>query len=319
VRDLELVKVDEPFTSLLTQGMVCKETYRCEEHGWLLPTEVHKEGWRCSQCGKPVERGRVEKMSKSKKNIVDPEHLIATYGADTARLFSLFAAPPEKDLEWSDEGVEGAYRFLGRIWRLVHELAPIVGRPRGSEGALAASVAASSRASSVTTDLRRLTHRTIKKATDDIEQEFQFNTAIAALMEFVNGLYKFAAEAKGTDQPGQVAALREAVDALLLLVTPFAPHIAEELWAATGHAKSLAHAPWPPYDEAFIKAEILTIPVQVNGKLRSKVTVPADWGEGQIVDTAKADAKVGEWIKGKTIKNIVYVEKRLVNIVVGDA
>src|SRR5206468_4032993 len=249
VRDLGLVKVDEPFTSLLTQGMVCKETYRCEEHGWLFPSELiggEKSGWRCAHCSRPVERGRVEKMSKSKKNIVDPEHLIATYGADTARLFSLFAAPPEKDLEWSDEGVEGAYRFLGRVWRLVHDLAPGISKQDPGGAAPAASVAASQAESvsaktlplktpqappsSVTMDLRRLTHRTIKKVTDDIEHEFQFNTAIAALMEFVNGLYKFAAETKGKDRPDVVPALREAVNVLLVLLTPFAPHIAEELW-----------------------------------------------------------------------------------------
>src|SRR5216117_1650346 len=252
VRDLGLVKVDEPFTRLLTQGMVCMETYRCEEHGWLLPTEVNKDGWRCKQCGKPVERGRVEKMSKSRKNIVDPEHLIVAYGADTARLFSLFAAPPEKDLEWSDAGVEGAYRFLGRVWRLVHDLAPTIrtslgqdlgttdtrGQDRagtdatnaqaaGASGltpvgtAPAESVAASSRANSVPIELRRLTHRTIKKVTEDIDREFQFNTAVAALMEFVNGLYKFEADTKGTEN----GAFREAIETLLKLLSPFAPHL----------------------------------------------------------------------------------------------
>ena len=128
LRDLGLTKADEPFTSLLTQGMVCKETYRCETQGWLFPADVveaEKGGWQCRHCGQPAERGRVEKMSKSKKNIVDPEHLVDTYGADTARVFSLFAAPPEKDLEWSDAGVEGAYRFLGRVWRLVNGLVGI--------------------------------------------------------------------------------------------------------------------------------------------------------------------------------------------------
>jgi len=307
VRDLGLVKVDEPFTSLLTQGMVCMETYRCEEHGWLLPAEVNKDGWRCRQCGKPVERGRVEKMSKSRKNIVDPEHLIVAYGADTARLFSLFAAPPAKDLEWSDAGVEGAYRFLGRVWRLVHELAPMLSKQIKKPEAPP---------SSVTTDLRRLTHKTIKKVTDDIEQEFQFNTAIAALMEFVNGLYKV--DAKQAKAKTDLSAVREATETLLILLTPFAPHIAEELWTATGHAKSLAHERWPVFDDALLQEEVLTIPVQVNGKLRSKVTVPADWSKERVIAASKSDAKVGELIKGKTIKKVVYVEKRLVNIVVGD-
>src|SRR5438105_1381338 len=185
VRDLGLTKADEPFMSLLTQGMVTKETYRCEIHAWLFPTDLigsDKEGWKCKHCGRPAERGRVEKMSKSKKNIVDPEHLVGAYGADTARLFSLFAAPPEKDLEWSDAGVEGAYRFLGRVWRLVESMQGIFGPTAsvaasslgkearvdapGWAGEMAssvapgASVAASSRASSVGMELRRLTHRT---------------------------------------------------------------------------------------------------------------------------------------------------------------
>ena len=202
--------------------------------------------------------------------------------------------------------------------RLVHDLAPVISKQDPGGAAPAASVAASSRASSVSMDLRRLTHRTIKKVTDDIEHEFQFNTAIAALMEFVNGLYKFAAETKGTDRPGEIPALQEAVNVLLVLLTPFAPHIAEQLWEETGHATTLARQPWPRYEEALLREAVLTIPIQVNGKLRSKVTVPADWSERQIVDTAKADAKVVEWIKGKAIKNVVYVEKRLVNIVVGD-
>jgi leucyl-tRNA synthetase len=320
VRDLGLIKVGEPFMSLLTQGMVCKETYRCEEHGWLFPADLtgsEKEGWRCGKCGKPAEKGRVEKMSKSRKNVVDPEHLIATYGADTARLFSLFAAPPEKDLEWNDAGVEGAARFLGRVWRLVHDMTPIIAG--SAREAPAASVAASSRVSSVTIALRRLTHRTIRKVTEDIEREFQFNTAIAALMEFVNGLYKFTAETKEANKADEAPALREAIEALILLLSPFAPHIAEELWAVTGHAAGLARQCWPAYDGVLIQEEVLTIPVQVNGKVRSKLSVPAEWSKEQVVAASQADVKVREWTQGRTVKNVVYVDKRLVNIVVGDA
>ncbi len=312
IRDIGLIKVDEPFTSLLTQGMVCKETYRCEEHGWLLPGDLlgsEKEGWRCRQCRRPAERGRVEKMSKSKKNVVDPEHLIATNCADTARLFSLFAAPPEKDLEWSDAGVEGASRFLGRVWRLVHDAAPAIQKASAPAGDAAKRIQ----------DLRRLTHRTIKKVTEDIEREFQFNTAIAALMELVNGLYKGMAEPKDALNADDAAALREAIDSLLLLLAPFAPHIAEELWAVTGHSTSLARERWPVYDAALIQEEVLTIPVQVNGKVRSKLSVPAEWNKEQVVAASQSDVKVREWIQGKTVKNVVYVDKRLVNIVVGDA
>ena len=318
VRDLGLIKVGEPFAGLLTQGMVCKETYRCEEHGWLFPGEQigsEKSGWRCAQCQRPAEKGRVEKMSKSKKNIVDPEQLIATYGADTARLFSLFAAPPEKDLEWSDDGVEGAYRFLGRVWRLVHELAPTIRTPLSRD--FAAAEAAGAPGAARVSNLRRLTHRTIKKVTEDIEREFQFNTAVAALMEFVNGLYKVAAETREGGKTEEATALREAIEALLLLLSPFAPHLAEELWAATGHAASLARQAWPAFDEALLKEEILTIPVQVNGKLRSKLEVPAEWSKEQVVMAAQQDGRVREWIEGKPVKNVVYVDKRLVNIVVG--
>ena len=318
VRDIGLIKVDEPFMSLLTQGMVCKETYRCEEHGWLFPGDLsgnEKEGWRCKQCRRPAEKGRVEKMSKSKKNVVDTEHLIATYGADTARLFSLFAAPPEKDLEWSDAGVEGASRFLGRVWRLVQEVAPIISRPAGE--APAASVAASSRASSVTIALRRLTHRTIKKVTEDIEREFQFNTAIAALMEFVNGLYKFAAETKEANKADEAAAFREAIESLLLLLSPFAPHVAEELWAMTGHATSLARQRWPGYDAALLEEEVLTIPVQVNGKVRTRVQIGADWNEAQVRVATETAVFQGGWIKDTgSIADFKYVPKRIVNFVV---
>ncbi|MDO8546146.1 MAG: leucine--tRNA ligase, partial [Nitrospirales bacterium] len=319
VRDLGLITVDEPFISLLTQGMVCKETYRCEEHGWLFPADLtgsEKEGWRCGKCGKPAEKGRVEKMSKSRKNVVDPEHLIATYGADTARLFSLFAAPPEKDLEWNDAGVEGAFRFLGRVWRLVNDLSERCSRPVAQE---ATGTPTAGDAAKRTQDLRRLTHRTIRKVTEDIEREFQFNTAIAALMEFVNGLYKFTAEAHEANKAGEAAALREALEALILLLSPFAPHIAEELWALTGHATGLARQCWPAYDGALIQEEVLTIPVQVNGKVRSKLSVPADWSKEQVVAASQTDVKVREWTQGRTIKNVVYVDKRLVNIVVGDA
>lgn len=314
IRDLGLTKADEPFQSLLTQGMVCKETYRCPTHEWLFPSEVmgsEQEGYHCATCHRPVEKGRVEKMSKSKKNVVDPEHLITTYGADTARLFSLFAAPPDKDLEWSDSGVEGSYRFLNRVWRLMVDLAPDLSNQAGMTGNENAAPAR-------VQELRRLTHRTIKRVTDDIEREFQFNTAIAALMEFVNGLYKFTAERDVMAEPGEAAALREAVHTLILLLAPFAPHAAEELWGMLGGAPSVAAQRWPQYDPALIVSDRLTIPIQVNGKLRSKIEVPADWTEEQIKNYAKDDPKVLEWIAGKTITKEVYVTKKLLNFVVSD-
>ena len=332
VRDLGLTKEDEPFASLLTQGMVCKETYKCPIHGWQLPGELlgsEKDGWRCAQCqaeGRQtaVERGRVEKMSKSKKNVVDPEHLIVTYGADTARLFSLFAAPPDKDLEWSDSGVEGCARFVGRVWRLMLEMKTRGCDVRGTTYQDASNVESqtshvaprTSEVSGRALELRRLTHRTIKKVTDDIEREFQFNTAIAALMEFVNGLYKFTAESGTERGPGETGALQEAAEALVLLLSPFAPHLGEELWAGLGHSSRVAVQAWPRYEAALTLSERLTIPIQVNGKLRSKVEVPADAAEAQVVGTARQDAKVQEWLQGKEPRKIIYVEKKLLNFVV---
>ncbi|MER3423794.1 MAG: leucine--tRNA ligase, partial [Nitrospiraceae bacterium] len=311
IRDLGLAKAEEPFQSLLTQGMVTKETYRCPTHGWLFPSELagsEKEGWRCPYDGQAVERGRVEKMSKSKKNVVDPEQLITSYGADTARLFILFAAPPDKDLEWSDTGVEGCYRFLNRVWRLMVDLAPAL----KESGASFDPTQASGRAQ----ELRRSTHRTIKKVTDDIEREFQFNTAVAALMEFVNGLYKFTAEPAQHRTPEETAALREAAHVLTLLLAPFAPHFAEELWEMMGQSPSVANQPWPQYDPALVLSERLTIPIQVNGKLRSKIEVPADWGQEQIVAHARQDLKLQEWLQGKAPRKVIYVPQKLLNFVV---
>jgi leucyl-tRNA synthetase len=309
IRDLGLTTADEPFINLLTQGMVTKETYRCPTHGWILPTDVKAgaAGSVCALCGSPVERGRVEKMSKSKKNVVDPEHLIETYGADTARLFSLFAAPPEKDLEWSDTGVEGCSRFISRVWRLITGLIDVL--------AQIDSGAAPAEPSEEGVELRRLIHRTIKRVTDDIEREFQFNTAVAALMEFVNGLYKFELDPR-TPHAGDVAVMRQAIDVLLILLSPFAPHVAEELWARTGHAGRIAADRWPSYDPALLQEQMLTIPVQVNGKLRGKLLVPADWSKDQVVAAAREDSKVGEWLQGKTPRNVIYIEKKLVNFVV---
>ena len=228
LRDLGLTHVDEPFTNLLTQGMVSKETYKCAEHGWLLPNELirsEKDGWQCPHCGRAVDKGRVEKMSKSKRNIIDPEDLIAAYGADTARLFTLFAAPPEKDLEWSDQGVEGAYRFLTRLWRLVHQHRDL--------WSVANVAGAGEEPNAELRDLRRQIHRTIKKVSDDIDGRFHFNTAIAAIMELFNALSAVAQEP--AKKAAGAAILREGLESIMLLLAPFVPHVASELWEQSGH------------------------------------------------------------------------------------
>ncbi|MGZ8425221.1 MAG: leucine--tRNA ligase [Candidatus Binatia bacterium] len=309
LRDIGLTHVNEPFVNLLTQGMVSKETYKCAEHGWLFPNELRvteKDGWQCPQCGRAVDKGRVEKMSKSKKNIVDPEDLIAAYGADTARLFTLFAAPPEKDLEWSDQGVEGAYRFLNRLWRLLHQHRDL--------WAVATTAVDGAESNAELRELRRQIHRTIKKVTDDIDGRFHFNTAIAAIMELFNALS--AAAQDPAKKAAGAATLREGLESIMLLLAPFVPHVASELWEQSGHDERLDHVAWPSYSEAALEEEQLLIVVQVNGKVRGKMTVPAEITQERIEASAMADARVMSFCDGKKIKRVVYVPRRLVNIVV---
>jgi leucyl-tRNA synthetase len=297
LRDLGMVDVDEPFTNLLTQGMVCKETQRCSEHGWLYPEQV--EDGRCTLCGKEVVLGRTEKMSKSKKNVIDPNQLIEQFGADTARLFSLFAAPPEKDLEWNEQGVEGCYRFLNRVWRAISDNIELISNAD-------ISVAVDGEAA----DLRRKTHQTIKKVTEDVDGRFHFNTAIAAVMELVNAIYSF----KGAvENPG---VLREALEAVVRLLNPFVPHICEELWQSLGHEKSVEFSGWPAWDEAALVSEEVTLVIQVNGKVRGKISVAVDADKESIEKDAVAEQNVQRYIEGKQVRKMIVVPGRLVNIVV---
>ncbi|HNP62120.1 MAG TPA: leucine--tRNA ligase, partial [Nitrospirales bacterium] len=310
LRDLGLTTADEPFTHLLTQGMVTKDTYWCEEHRWLLPTEIKKNGEQrvCIHCGQAIVTGRTEKMSKSKKNIASPEDLCDRYGADTARMFSLFAAPPEKDLEWSDTGVEGCYRFLNRVWRLVQDLLPVMNGAASNQG---------SGESVLLPQLQRATHQTIKKVTEDLERGFQFNTAIAALMEFVNELYKFWKEHPGeTLTPAERAEWRTTMETLVMLLAPFAPHVTEELWEILGKRPGMSRQAWPKFDPVLVASAEWTIPLQVNGKLRSKIVVPAGSTKEQIITEAQADPKLVEWLQGKVARKIIYVEQKLVNFVI---
>ncbi|MBI3326903.1 MAG: class I tRNA ligase family protein, partial [Nitrospinae bacterium] len=305
LRDMDLVKVDEPFTRLLTQGMVCMETLWCETHEWLFPHEV-REG-RCVTCAMPVTVGRSEKMSKSRRNVVDPDEMIRTYGADTSRLFILFAAPPERDLDWNDQGVEGCYRFLNRVWRMVRRIgAHTADLPRDAAQLAAASHTALA--------LRRKTHQTIRKVTEDIQDRCHFNTAVAAIMELVNLLYQFSVE-EVEDGPTRQA-LREAAETTVLLLSPFTPHIAEELWTQLGHAQRIVHEPWPPCDPALTQEEHVTVVIQINGRVRSRLTVPAAIADEDLQAAALRHERIQEWITGKTIAKVVVVPQRLVNIVV---
>jgi len=304
LRDLGVLAIDEPFTNLLTQGMVCKETHRCSEHGYLFPSEV-KEG-RCVHCKREVTVGKIEKMSKSLKNVVDPDYLIQRYGADTVRMFCLFAAPPEKDLEWSDQGVEGAFRFLNRAWRLFDDYGDLV---RG-----ASTLTDGEELSIDLKNLRKKTHQTIMKVTRDIEDRFHFNTAISAIMELVNAAYLLPQPAD--DDAGAKAVLKELLDTILLLLNPIVPHFTAELWSLMGHGDSIADAPWPKYDPTVASEEEVTIVVQVNGKVRSRIKVMADEDEETVKNLARQDEKIQKFLAGKRVVKEVYVPGRLVNIVV---
>jgi leucyl-tRNA synthetase len=293
LRDLGMLKVDEPFQALLSQGMVIKDG---------------------------------AKMSKSKGNVVDPDDLIRRHGADTARLFSLFAAPPEKDLDWNDRGVEGASRFLNRVWRFVHahlaELNGAVagrgaaeGEPSGSAGA-GRGAAEGEPSGSAARAFRRTIHETIRKVTHDIEHDFHFNTAISAVMELVNALHDFERVSLDTmPRPARAALLREAVETTLLLLGPVSPHITEELWAALGHRESLFKQAWPRPDETALARDEVEIVVQVDGRVRGRLTAGVDAREAEIRERALADDKVRPWLDGRQVAKVVVVPGRLVNIV----
>lgn len=299
LRDIGLIKFSEPFTNLLTQGMVCKETFRCNQHEWLFPLEV--EDGRCIYCGQEAEKGRVEKMSKSKKNVVDPYELLEKYGADTIRVFSLFAAPPEKDLEWSEQGVEGSFRFLNKVWGLVYKH-----KSKTKENATYNDNNIES-----DTELIRKMHQCIKKVTSDIERDFHFNTAISAMMEFVNTL-----SIVDYNDKKKAATMSECLKTLVLLLSPFAPHISEELWHHLGEPQSVFLSSWPKWDEKLAMEEDIELVIQVNGKLRAKIMIPLNTPDEKIKELAINNPHVMKFISGKTIRKIILVGGRLVNVVI---
>ncbi len=304
LRDLGYVnlKSGEPFAGLFTQGMVCHETYRASDGRWLTPDEVEKSGDAATEIksGAAVRLGRSEKMSKSKKNVVDPENILQTYGADTARLFMMSDSPPERDLEWTEAGVEGAWRYINRLWRLMDEppvafAAPDAAMP-GEFGADA-------------TALRRAVHKTVAGVTEDLEK-FHFNRAVARIRELSNAI----GDAKG-DGADMAWAYREALEALVRLIGPIAPHIAEEMWSRLGNAELLADAPWPVADAGLVVDDTITIAVQVNGKLRASIEVPRDMPKDALEEAALAEPNVVRNLDGKTPRKVIVVPNRIVNVV----
>ena len=291
LRDVGLIAFDEPFKRLLTQGMVLKN-------------------------------GAV--MSKSKGNVVDPDDMIEKYGADALRLYVMFVAPPEKEVEWSDSGLEGSFRFLVRVWRIVDHWAQVVARQgqglraEGSPGDY----------SDAERTLRRKTHDTIRRVTVDIEERMHLNTAVSSLMELVNELYSFSeGTPRGLPGRGQapsgpveraqtLAVVREALEALVVMVSPFAPHMGEELWQMLGHAGGLTTTAWPAFDADVARADEVVVPVQINGKVRARLTAPAGATDDELRELALADAVVRMHVEGKTIRKVVVAKGPLVSVVV---
>ena len=293
LRDVGLLNFDEPFKRLLTQGMVLKD-------------------------------GAV--MSKSKGNVVDPDSMLEKYGADALRLYVMFVAPPEKEVEWSDSGLEGSFRFLVRVWRLVdHWAAPLGDRAEGTGQRALGTEGSYSDAEKA---LRRKTHDTIRRATVDIEERMHLNTAVSSLMELVNELYSFSeatphgipsrgqATPAAVDRKETLAVVREALDALVVMISPFAPHTAEEMWLMLGHEGGLNTAAWPAFDADVARAAEVVVPVQINGKVRARLTAPAGATDDELRDLALADAVVRTHVEGKTIRKVVVAKGPLVSVVV---
>jgi len=282
LKDLGYVSYDEPFTNLLTQGMVLKDGI---------------------------------KMSKSVGNTVSPEEIIDKYGADTARLFILFASPPEKDLEWSDQGVEGCYRFINRVWRIVDEYKNIF--DSDSQKSIQSnknSEKSRGKLSKEDKELKYVLNYAVKKVSEDIRERFNFNTAISAIMELVNALYAY--KDKVGDNLRNETILKEAIEKLIILLAPFIPHVTEELWESIGKEESVHNQKWPSYDpDALIKDEI-EIVIQINGKVKERIMIATGLSKEETREEAMKTEKVKELIEGKDVIKVIVVPERLVNIVV---
>ena len=301
LRDCGYLGLGEPFAGLFTQGMVCHETYQDEAGNWLFPEEVrHEAGRTVDRQNRPVTTGRLEKMSKSKKNVVGLETIVDDYGADTARLYLLSDSPPERDLEWTDAGIEGAWRYVNRLFRLATE-PPIALAPLGAAGPRALSPDADK--------MRRAVHRTIATVTDHLEK-FRFNSAVAQIRALTNLLEDLR------DGPGAHAVMREGIEVAVRLVGPMMPHLAEELWHRLGHATLLADEPWPKADPALTIEDTVTVAVQVNGKLRATVAIARDADQAIAEAAALAEAAVARAMDGKHARKIIVVPNRIINVVV---
>ena len=294
--------LDEPFAGLMTQGMVCHQSFKDSDGNWVFPTEIEKRdgGWVKIADGTPVEAGRVEKMSKSKRNVVDPEHIISAYGADTARLFMMSDSPPARDLEWTESGVEGAHRFISRISRFAaaaEKIDEFVSIPKADEVSKEALA------------LLKVTHRAVNDIGIDIDR-FAFNRCVAQFHMLTNAISDFKPE---TDSDKHVYA--HALGRLAIVLSPFSPHIAEELWAGLGGVGLVTNAAWPEIDETLLVDDAVTIAVQVNGKVRTKIELPVDCAADVAEQAALALPEVEKHLAGRTPKRVIVVPNRIINVV----
>jgi len=298
--------LDEPFAGLFTQGMVCHQTYRSEDGDWLFPEEVERDpdGAVVTPGGQAVVVGRTEKMSKSKKNVVGLDAIVETYGADTARLYLMSDSPPERDLEWTDTGIEGIWRYVNRLWRMVSEPAVALPPPGTAvSGELPAEIAG----------LRHAVHRTIAAVSDDLDK-FRFNRAVARIRELTNMVEELPAPALAA-APAAPAVLREALETLARLLGPMMPHLAEEMWQTLGGKGLVAEQPWPVADPDLAREEQVTIAVQVNGKLRATLEFPRDSASGSVESAALQLPQVARWLDGRPPRKVIVVPNRIVSIV----
>jgi leucyl-tRNA synthetase len=301
------VRDGEPFAGLFTQGMVVHETYRAPDGGWIQPVDVRIEsegGTRRAfhvKTSEPVEIGSIEKMSKSKRNTVDPDDIIASYGADTARWFMLSDSPPERDVIWTEEGVQGAYRFVQRVWRLTQDLAALA--PAGGSTAGPNAV-----------EIRKAAHRALARVDEDVER-LRFNRCVAHLYELANVLQAALSETRGGLSAETAAAFEEAGRIFIQLLAPMMPHLAEECWRALGNTGLVAEALWPEVDRPLLLEDVITLPVQVNGKKRADVTVARDADQATIESAVLSLDAVRRATEGRPVRKIIVVPQRIVNVV----